>query len=270
MTRKTLLVLMTGATLFLAACSAPEDRGETVARVNESVITAEDFREETAMAARRNPAMEMTPEAMGKVLGDMIDRRLMIQAAVEMGISEREEFIRTIKEYWEQTLIRELIAAKTGEWEEKLYVTDPEVRDYHRKMGFKVSARAARAATEDEARELLEAMLAGELAPGEDLLGPLFVDNILITDPLSEVFDLEPGQGAVIEDESEGNGGWTAVVVTRKTEVHSPPLEEVEARIRGYLMEQKKQRALKRWLDGLRERSAIEVNRGKIERLANE
>ena len=264
--KTTRLVLVLGTVLFLVSCSAPEDRGEAVARVNESVISAEDFREEAAMAARRNPAMEMTPETMDGVLRDMIDRRLMIQAAVEMGISEKEEFIRTIKEYWEQTLIRELIAAKAGEWEEKLFVTDPEVRDYHRKMGYKVSARAAEAGTEEEAEEILEAMLSGELAPGEDLLGPLFVDNILVTDPLSKVFDMEPGQGTVLK----GPGGYTAVVVTRKTEVHAPPLEEVEARIRGYLMEQKKQRALKRWLEGLREGSAIEVDRERLERLAHE
>lgn len=265
--KKSLLAaVLVAASLTLASCADKEPRGREIARVGDSPITVKDFQKEVTVAARRDPTLKLTPESLSELLDSMIDRKLLIQQAVERGITEDERFIETIKAYWEQTLIRELIDARMRDWSEKIFVTEEEARSHYRRMSSKVTVRVAHASTRQEARAMADVMLSGGLADGEDQVGPLFADDIPLTSPLYESFDVEPGTTAVVEDRD----GYVALMVTVREPVEVPPYGDIEERLKGYLLEQKKQRAFEDWLADVREASDITVDRAALEEVARE
>ncbi|MEW6601702.1 MAG: SurA N-terminal domain-containing protein [Nitrospirota bacterium] len=122
-------------TSFIYGCTKEKniDAG-IVARVNKEPIRLEDFQREMALRSKQDPSYKITPEAIDEQIDTIIDRRLMVQEAMKMGLTSNKEFVRTIQTFWEQTLIRELIEAKNREWEKRLFVSENEINDYYEKL----------------------------------------------------------------------------------------------------------------------------------------
>lgn len=128
------LLAILGA-VFIYGCNRGKvDEGHIVATINKEPIKLEDFQREMALRTRQDPAYKVTPQAIDEQIDTIIDRRLMIQEAVKMGLTNNKEFARTIQTFWEQTLIRELIEAKSREWEKRLFVSEKDIEDYYEKM----------------------------------------------------------------------------------------------------------------------------------------
>ena len=160
---------------------------------------------------------------------------------MKKGLSEDERFLESIKSFWEQTLIRELIDSKNREWADKLIVTDEEVRSRYSMMSSRVTLRVIKA---DDAKEA-EAALSAVSAKGE-LLGPLFVEDLNHSDPLLAAFAMEEGAKAVA-----GSGDdFFAYEVVKKGPSGVAPLEEVYDALKASLLEEKKEKALEEWLEG--------------------
>ena len=149
------------------------DDDKAVAVVNEEPITLRNFQKEIALRSKQNPAYEITPSAIEGQLDTIIDRRLMIQEAMKMGLASDEDFIRTIQTFWEQTLIRELIENKNREWEERLFVTEQEITDYYRKAQQIVTFKVIRTKDEKEAEEILERAKEQEDSLKWEIVGPV-------------------------------------------------------------------------------------------------
>jgi hypothetical protein len=120
---------------FIHGCNKGKGgEGDVVATINKEPLRLEDFQREMALRSKQDPSYKITPQAIEKQMDTIIDRRLMIQEAMKMGLTSNKEFVRTIQTFWEQTLIRELIEAKNKEWGKRLFVTEQEVRDYYENM----------------------------------------------------------------------------------------------------------------------------------------
>jgi hypothetical protein len=120
---------------FIHGCSKGKSgEGNVVATVNKEPIRLEDFQREMALRSNQDPSYKVTPQAIDEQIDTIIDRRLMIQEATKMGLTSNKDFVRTIQTFWEQTLIRELIEAKSREWEKRLFVSEKEINDYYEKM----------------------------------------------------------------------------------------------------------------------------------------
>lgn len=264
--KKTFLIILCIIPFIAFSCSRNEPLPEEIARVNDVPILLKDFQREVSLASRRDPTLKITPASLEELLDTMIDKRLLIQEAVNRGISEDERFIETIKAYWEQTLIRELIAAKMKEWENEVFITEEEARSHYRRMGSKLTVRVADAESREEAEAKKAEMLAGNVAHGEELLGPLFADDIAMTNPLYEAFDMEKGEAKVVK----GRRTYTAMVIVGKELMEVPEYEEIDERIKVYLLEQKKQKVFESWVEEIKESSRIEVKTGLLERVASE
>ncbi|MBI5560152.1 MAG: hypothetical protein HY883_02625 [Deltaproteobacteria bacterium] len=264
--RNGILVVLCFLSALFSACSRGSGGQERVATVNDAPLFLKDFEEEVSLAARRDPNVRINPQTLENLLQTDIDRKLMIQEAVKRGLSQDERFVRTIKKFWEQTLIRELIDAKTKEWENKFFATDDEVKMYYEGMRWKITVRAASRAAGKEAEEAKEKMLRGEAVEGEAVMGPLLLENVRLTDPLYNAFGLSNGDGGVWK----GRGGYLAVRVVKKEPVNLPELRDIYGQISKSLIEQKKERALDIWMDTLRKSSKIEINRENLKRVANE
>lgn len=262
---KTLVPLLTIG--LMLGCGRKGEDGPAVARVNGAPILLKDFKKEVSLAALRDPSTSINPETLKKLLEDSIDRRLMIEQAVKLGLSEDERFLDTIKTYWEQTLIRQLVDAKTREWAEKITVSDAEIKRHHKGMGARVAARYVHGLSREKADEIKAAFDSGIEVQGEAASGPLLIEDVGIFDPLYNAFSMDELASAVFKDE---DGLYSAVQVIKKEAVKAPAIEAEYERIRAVILEAKRQQALDDWLDEIKKKSNIVIDEKTLSRVADE
>lgn len=251
--------------VILLSCARKEPQ-EKIAEVNGSPVFLKSFQKEVALAGKRDPNLKITQKSLEDVLDTMIDNKLLVQEAVKRGLSEDERFLETIKTFWEQTLIRQLIDVKTREWSTKLFVTDEEIKRHYEKMRWRITVRLYNADTDEQADIAVKRMLNNEKAAGEETFGPLLVDTVQTNNALYKAFDLNAGQASVLK----GEGETVAVQVIKKEAADLPPLEEVYNRIKADLIEHKKQAALDEWLDDIEKSARIDINAKLLKKVANE
>ena len=116
------------------SCGGQRQHKDAVATVNGAAVPLQEFQKELAIYASRNPDFKLNAESVEEHLNMFIDKQLMIQEATKMGLAEDERFLETIKRFWEQTLIRELIDAKSREWSGRLFVTEDEILGYYQEI----------------------------------------------------------------------------------------------------------------------------------------
>lgn len=255
------------AIMLMAGCTGKSEDGPAVARVNGAPILLKDFKKEVSLTALRDPSTGTTPETVKKLLEDSIDRRLMIEQAVKLGLSQDEKFLDTIKTYWEQTLIRQLVDTKMKEWAEKITVSDAEVKRYHESMGSRVTVRYLPKLSEEKASEIKAAFDSGTVVQGEKISGPMLIEDVSISEPLYNAFTMEQGASSVFKDE---DGLYSAVQVVKKEAVKAPPLEAEYKRIQAFILDAKRQQALDDWLDEIKKNSKIVIDDKTLGRVADE
>lgn len=255
---------ITFSILLITGCTKQgSEVGKVVATVNEESIKLEDFQREIALRSKQNPSYKVTPQTIDEQLHTIIDRRLMIQEATKMGLVNNKDFVRTIQTFWEQTLIRELMKAKSHEWEDRIFVTEQEVRDYYKKMRSMVTFSVIRVKEKADAGRILEKAKQG--APLQwETVGPVnYADNLFgIFNP---AFDVPEGGKGILENEAE----FIVYSVEKREPVDLPPYEKLYGQIKNRILEQKRIRALDEWLKDVREKSDIEIDRKIIESYLN-
>jgi len=253
--------------VLIVSCTGKE-KADTVASVNGAPILLRDFKKELKAVERRTPGFVLTGESAEDVLNTMIERKLLIQEAVKLGLSEDEHFIETIKSYWEQTLIRELVNAKTRQWRglpssAADSVSDKEIERHYERMRFSITIKTVKTAGEKDLEGKKDLMRRGKRVSGEALEGPLYAENFSPDDPLLSAFDLKRGGMTVIKDID----GITLVYIAAKEPAKIPPLDEIRGRISQYLAEFKKQKAMDDWLRGVKKISDIRIEKDAVDRV---
>ncbi|MCC6544531.1 MAG: SurA N-terminal domain-containing protein [Nitrospirae bacterium] len=138
----------------LTSCGQKQHKDE-VAVVNGSPVSLQEFQRELAIYANRNPDFKLNAKSVEEHLNMVIDKQLMIQEAMKMGLAEDKRFLETIKSFWEQTLIRELIEVRSREWSGKLIVTEDEILAYYQNMKTGLNPRPLLKDVREEIRLLL-------------------------------------------------------------------------------------------------------------------
>lgn len=248
-------ILILILSLNLGCSKTTTDDDKAVAVVNEDPITLRNFQKEIALRSKQNPAYEITPSAIEDQLDTIIDRRLMIQEAMKMGIAGKEDFVHTIQTFWEQTLIRELIENKNREWEERIFVTEQEIRDYYRKAQQLVTFKVIRTNDEKKAEEILRRIKKQENSLNWEIVGPVAYFDIDHS-ALKEAFHMSEGQIKMLKDGEE----FLVIFVEKKEDIALPPIGEVRGQIKKEVLERKKTEALENWLAEVREKADIEIN----------
>ncbi len=252
-------------TLGLSSCGS-SSKEKSVGSINDRPILMKDFKKEIALISRRNPTFRDNPRALEEQLGRIIDRRLMIQEAAERGMTQDENFIETIKGFWEQTLIRQLIDAKTKEWSSRLVVSDEEAKAYYGRMNYRLTFKLAKAPTLERAGEVARLMAAQRGAGRYEVIGPALYEDMPLAgvEPPQGVvnlaFDLSPGEIKYFKDDD----GYAVVQVIKKEKAVVPPYEKAVERIKKAVFERKKDEALQEWLRGMRKSARIKVDLGAL------
>ena len=119
---------------IITSCGGQKQNEEAVATVNGAPVLLKEFKKDLAIYANRNPDFKLDTQSVEDHLDMFIDKQLMIQEATKMGLAKDDRFLETIKRFWEQTLIRELIDAKSSEWRDKLFVTEDEIQSHYQEI----------------------------------------------------------------------------------------------------------------------------------------
>jgi len=239
------------------------EKEKVVATVNGAHITAAELQQEAADYGKNN---RVTRHTVNDQLHLMIEHKLLIQEAIKMGISEKKEFAETIKDFWEQTIIRNLIEAKAGELSGKIFVTDQEIANEYERMKCRPRIRAVRGAkTKQDADEIVRQMQDGKRMPGEEIIGPMFYEDVKGS-PLANAFDMKEGQiGAFAGDDEH-----IVICVTDRESIPLPPLKELSKQIRESVLVQKRQKALADWIATVKNKAKIQIDEKELRRIAHE
>jgi hypothetical protein len=256
-----IVLLLLFLSLPVGCTKSTTENEKVVAVVNDEPVLLEDFEREISLRSKQNPAYKITPTTLEGQLDTIIDRKLMIQEAMKMGLAGNADFVRTIQSFWEQTLIRELIENKNDEWEKRLFVTEQEIRDYYDKATQMATFSLYRTKDEKRAVEVLKKTENHGDAPGWEVIGPVAYHDVPPF-ALADLFDMAEGEKKMLRD-----GDEFIVIYLMKKEIHPlPPLNKIQGQVKREVLERKKTEALEEWLAQVREKADIDINKEIIER----
>jgi acyl carrier protein phosphodiesterase len=120
---------------FIGCAKSDKHKKDTVvATINNEPLYAKDLKRNIALNLKSNPRFKITPQTLNRHIDIMIDKGLLIQEAKKQKLDETERFVNTIKAFWEQTLIRDLIEYKSKDLAKTVTVTDEEARNVYDKL----------------------------------------------------------------------------------------------------------------------------------------
>jgi len=116
--------------LFIFGCgSQPKDK-KVLARINNYEITADEFEEEFKDSTFGSVD---TIESRKEFLDNLINRKLILQAAQNRGLDKKRSFLKSIEKFWEQSLLKITLDIKTKEIISSIHVSDKTVQEAYQK-----------------------------------------------------------------------------------------------------------------------------------------
>jgi len=266
-------IVLAAVGLLSSGEAVPED---AVALVNGTPIYAEDHAR--LVAGLESDTRRVATLAVRKrVLDRMIDEELLVQRGLELGLAKSD---RRLRGDITQAMIRSVVVEV-----EDREPSDGELRDFYAEQSgfftqpgrvqveqvfFRVPAGAEEASVRARAELARERLLAGdsiaavrkalgdpEVSPLPDvLLPPLKLREYIGPTALRRVMALQ--KGAVSEPVRSGTGIHVFLLVDREA-ARTPPLDEIRKQVRAEWVRRAGDRALRKYLDDLRERADVVV-----------
>lgn len=125
-----------GVVIILTASCSPDSgvSSKPIAKVNNFVITAADFKERIVANMEIYGGDALTMQDKKRYLDREIDKELLIQAAIDQGLERDPKFRAAIQRFWEQSLITALFESKADEIARQVIVTEQEVVQRHKEQ----------------------------------------------------------------------------------------------------------------------------------------
>ena len=250
-----LLVLL--ALFFSHGCcqkTEPAAKKDVIAYVNKDPIYKSDLKREIAVKAKSDPAFKVSPGTESDQLDVIIDKKLIVQYAMEKGLARQERFVNTIRNIWEHALIRDCIDYKKREFQDYLFATDDEIKEYYANMSKKVSFKVLRTKDKQKIEDAYQKYLKDKDTTGWQAVGPLDYEDVS-SGILFDAFGMEKGAARIFEDASH----YYLIEVSDKEEAQAPPLQSIKKDVEKRVIEMKEKRLFEDWLNDLRKKSWIKV-----------
>ena len=292
--------------LFIVACQEGLPP-EFVARVNDQYIRKEELAREIALIfeGESPDVSEESWKALKEALLDeLIERKIILEAAKEMGIEEGEEWrqsLSLLKEGYEEQEWQEMVRRYGGEeeWQKGLreafirekvmeavcggiQVGNEEIKAYYEghREDFRVPerVRVRQIVVQDYKKALkIRKLLRRKKASFEDLArrysiapegkegGDLgFFCREEMPQEFEAVFDLKVGQISQVIQSPYGYHIFKVEEKRKATQLEFPQVKEM---IRGWLLQKKKEECFQRWLKERRRKARIEINQEVLEEI---
>jgi hypothetical protein len=122
---------------FIAGCSpcGGNAKDKIVAQINKYKMTAQDVKYEFKNAPYDEQERIKTENGRRQYLEGLIEKEVLLQEAQRQGIDREKDFMKSIENYWEQSLLRLLLQRKSKEISGLVHVYDNEVEDYYKSSG---------------------------------------------------------------------------------------------------------------------------------------
>ncbi len=263
--RKITFLYLTVFLVLTSGCAKKEPADKVIAIINDYRMTVEDYEYESKEALRIGRLLGKMPIAKEDILDALITKELLLQEAQRLGLDKDKNFMKTIELYWEQTLIRNLMAKKTYEIEKAVVVDDSEVEEYYGKMKQRVKAEVIVCGDERLGRKLLR--FEGNVARYAMMKPEQFSLKYVIPsryytlgDDASEleykICNIAPRlRRAFVQID----GDWALVIVEERIPAKTLPLTEVKDDIIKNIRDRKEKEMVDRWLKSLRQKARIRV-----------
>jgi hypothetical protein len=233
-------------------------KGKIIATVNGEPVYVKDLDRSLELSAKRDPMFKVTPETLKGQMDMLIDKRLLIQEARGKKLDQTDRFIDTIKAFWEQTLIRDLVNFKDKEISSSVSVSGEEVRDYHDNMSHQKTFKVVKSADKDRILKL--ARMEPSSIEWQETIGPVNYDDI--SSPLiMKAFELQEGKTGVIKERDT----YYLFYVTGHKTIPVAPVSEIKAKIEQKISGAKKQESFRNWLRDVKGKADVEINKDVLE-----
>lgn len=214
-------------------------------RINDRVITTEEFEKQYAEAI----SFYKQEKSKKDFLEDLITKELLLQEAKKRGLDLKPDFRRSIQNYYEQTLLKNLAQERMSEI--KVSVTEEEIVSYYKNMGKVFIIRTIVTPDQEKAEEAIRSF-----PPDKGELKTLYFDEI----PEELVMDISGlKEGEVLKRPVKSEKGFIVLKVEAIRKVSLPPFKDVNNEIRKTLEERKRRTEMEKWLGELRKRAIISV-----------
>jgi len=238
-------------------------KGKIIATVNGESVYVKDLDRSLELSAKRDPMFKITPETLKGQVDMLIDKRLLIQEARGKKLDQTDRFINTIKAFWEQTLIRDLVNFKDKEISNTVSVSEEEIRDYHDNMSHQKTFKVVKSADRDQILKL--ARMEPSSIEWQETIGPVNYNDI--SSPLiMKAFELEEGKTGVIKDRDM----YYLFYVTGYKTISVSPVGKIKAEIEQKISGAKKQESFRNWLRDVKGKANVEINESVLKEVERE
>ena len=135
MEKKSIYFLLIILCFFLLYCTKDKTaENQTLAKINDYVLTLDEFQTQLAQEVRLDKDFKVTKEAKKAFLDQLITKEILIQEAKKQNLDRKEKFIRAIERYWESTLIRDLMEVEGQKIEKRTVVSQEEIEKRYNDM----------------------------------------------------------------------------------------------------------------------------------------
>lgn len=116
--------------LTILGCASEKntDEKKIIATINGCNLHLDEFEAKLDKELEFDPQYKTTDTAKKEFLETLITKEILIQEAMSYGLDKEQEFISAIEQYWEATLIKNLMEAKNREITLQTSVTTEEVK----------------------------------------------------------------------------------------------------------------------------------------------
>lgn len=251
-------VIMLAASLSLSACAKPKAMDkDVIAYVNKDPIYKSDLKRDIALRAKFDPEFKLTPETESEQLDAMIDRKIIVQYAMESGLAREERFVATIRTVWEHTLIRDFIEYKKKQLADYLFATDDDIKKYYDNMAYRVTFKVFKSRDKAAADAAYAGYLKDKDTSSWLVVGPIGYDDI---GPISLLDAFEMGEGEVGRFTDEPN--YYIIEVAGKERLELAPLDSVKSEVEKRVISMKEKRLFEEWLKEQKKSSKITIKAG--------
>lgn len=257
MKRRRVVVFILSIFLVFSLMSCGKNKKEEiVATVNEAPIRLKDLKYNVALRSKRDPELKITPQVIKDELDLLIEKKLMVQEALEKGILDNESFIRTIKNYWVQTIIKYLLdLKKITEWTDFIFVKEEEIENYYRRMQYSVTLKLFKAKGKTEADNILKKAQKGEFNNWDEVLGPVGFEEVFYNFR-NEAVDMAEGETKLFAGDNE----FYIVSMAKKESAPQPPIKNLYQYIKSVITNEKNLTIMKEWINDSRKKAEIQIN----------
>ncbi len=237
--------------------------------VNSYKMTVEDFKEELYKLSPAEIRMVFTSHKRMQYLDDIIRKQILFQEAQKQKLNSDEDFIKTIRRYWEQALLKKLLEKKSKQISGAIYVYPYEIENYLAKMQEKIWARIVLLSDKQDAEQLKTYK---NIEEGMDKVKECVIEykgwkwyciGDLNWSIEKVLFSLAEGE---ISDPVEIPSGWVVVEVGKK--IKNPKVDFLlEEEVAKIIRKCKETEEMNKWIEKLCKQAKIKKNEKLLESL---